>query len=323
MQRMLGVLLACSACTFGGGAPGNSGGNGSNTADAGDPGGGGGSPTDPDGGGAPDQPDAGAPQPVACDGLDALPAEQTITIQSGGASRTFGLHAPPSYDPTVPTPVVVNFHGLTSNAGQQAIFSGMSAKADEAGFLVAHPEGIGASWNGGGCCGTAASSGVDDVGFVADLLDEIESIACVDTSRVYATGMSNGGFMSHRLGCDLADRFAAIAPVAGLNAAASCDPARPIPVLQIHGTGDTVVAYTGVAPTISGWVARNGCSDATEVVFESGTATCEAHRDCDEGAEVVLCTLEGFGHWWPGAFGAADDLIATDEIWAFFEGHSL
>lgn len=283
-----------------------------------------------DGGAGGGGPDAGAavgvdaaPEPASCEGMSPQPVDQIVTIASGGLDRTFRVHVPASYEPQVATPVVLNFHGLTSNAAQQEAFSGMAAKADEAGFIAVHPEGVAASWNGGGCCGEAGQTGVDDVGFVEDVLAELETMVCVDRKRIYATGMSNGGFMSHRLACELSERLAAIAPVAGLNAASPCAPARAIPVLQIHGTGDTVVSYSGVAPTMEAWAERNGCGGETEVVFDNGTATCASYLGCPAGVEVTTCTLQGFGHWWPGAFGATADLIATDAIWDFFASHAL
>lgn len=317
MRYLLAVSFAFAACTFDDGTPGSEtvDASGSAGADAADPG------NNPDAGQT-SSIDASAPL-AACDGLDSLPADQTLMIQSDGVTRTFNVHVPSSYDPTERTPLVLNFHGFSSNAGQQSLFSNMIAKSDAEGFIAVHPDGISSSWNGGSCCGQAASMDIDDVGFVADMLDELEQIACVDTRRVYATGMSNGGFMSNRLGCELSDRIAAIAPVAGVTGVSTCQPSRPVPVMHVHGTGDTTVPYSGAAPSVAAWAARNGCSDATEVVLENGTATCTSYIGCDDDSEVTLCSLEGFGHWWPGAFGAADDMIATDEIWLFFERHSL
>jgi polyhydroxybutyrate depolymerase len=261
--------------------------------------------------------------PVTCSGLADVPANQTVTIESGGVARRFRVYVPPSYEPTQPMAVVLNFHGLNSSAGQQVLLSGMSRKAEEAGFIAVHPEGRFSSWNGGGCCGRAASRDVDDVGFVADMLAELEAVVCVDSRRVYATGMSNGGFMSHRLGCEMADRIAAIAPVGGTNAADPCEPTRAVPVLQIHGTDDRVVPYGEATITVSAWAARNDCNGAPEITFEEGAARCRTRTGCRDGAEVTLCSIAGFGHWWPGAFGAAADLPATDAIWDFFTQHAL
>src|SRR5262249_2956371 len=158
------------------------------------------------------------------------------TIASGGAMRSVNVHVPASYDPSQPMALVLNFHGYSSNAQQEDLLSQMSAKADAAGFIAIHPEGTQNSWNAGACCGVAAQTGVDDVAFTKAILDEAASKLCVDAKRVFVTGMSNGGFMSNRLGCELADRVAAIAPVAGVVGITTCTPSRPMPVIHFHGT---------------------------------------------------------------------------------------
>ncbi len=141
--------------------------------------------------------------------------------------------------------------------------------------------------------------------------------------RVYVTGMSNGGFMSQRLACDLSDRIAAIAPVAGNNVTTSCVPTRPISVMEFHGTADSTVPYSGTGPTIAAWVDRNGCDSSPAVTFDSGNARCETYNGCDGGVEVTLCTITGLGHAWPGAFGGTSDISATDAMWSFFERYRL
>lgn len=284
-----------------------------------------------------DQPDA-PPAAASCSGLGHPETDRTLTLEHDGRERTYHVHVPPSYDPTAPTPLVLNFHGYTSNANQQELLSGAHDAADAAGFIVVHPEGIGArqSWNAGGvCCGTAAAEQVDDVGFVDAMLDALAAELCVDPARVYSTGMSNGGFLSHRLACELSDRIAAIAPVAGVIAVTECEPERPVPVLHFHGTLDTVVPYDGheqnnfpsVAETMSAWAERNGCdAEPTETLAE-GMTRCETWSGCDAGAEVVLCTTEGAGHTWPGGFPVpslghtTNDISATDAAWEFFTRH--
>ena len=198
--------------------------------------------------------------------------------------------------------------------------------ADRDGVLVVYPEGIGNSWNAGSCCGTASAQDVDDLQFVAVLLDELETRLCVDTDRVYATGLSNGGHMAHHLGCDLSARIAAIAPVAGLMLDSSCDPSRPVPVFDVHGDRDRIVSYSLVASSIEFWKEHNACT-STQTTFRNGDATCVTHGDCADGADVVLCTIAGGGHQWPGGNAIlglgdkSDDLIATDAMWSFFVAH--
>jgi polyhydroxybutyrate depolymerase len=272
-----------------------------------------------------------------CSGKVAQPVDDVWTITSKGKSRTARVHVPRAYDPTHQTPVVLDFHGLGSDAAQQELLSFMSAKADKEGFIAVYPQGLDASWNAGACCGQSASSGVDDVGFVSDLLDALEARLCVNTKRVFATGMSNGGFLSHRLGCELSTRIAAIAPVAGVLGVATCNPSRPVPIVHFHGTADTLVPYEGsptlgfppVEDTFAKWGARDGCTGTPVETYRKGDAHCSKYPSCAGSAEVTLCTIDGGGHTWPGgapvpSLGKTSyDLSATDAMWAFFELHPM
>jgi polyhydroxybutyrate depolymerase len=282
---------------------------------------------------APDAPGA----PPRCAGRAAQPRDATWTLTWGGVVRHFDVHVPASYDPTRPTPVVLDFHGYTSNASQQALLSRMNAASDAAGYVAVHPQGSGStpSWNAGACCGSAAAESVDDIGFVDAMLDALETELCIDPARVYATGFSNGGFLAYRLACERADRIAAIAPVAGVLGVASCAPSRPVPVLHFHGTLDTLVPYQGsdqngfpsVHDTVAGWAARNGCAGVPAVTFAQCDTACETHAACAAGAEVTLCTITGGGHTWPGGLPlpglghTTSAVVATDAMWAFFERH--
>lgn len=265
--------------------------------------------------------------------LEAGDFEQTL--EHGGTTRRYLLHVPRGYDGSEAVPLVFNFHGFTSNATQQLSLSAMNDLADDAGFLAVHPEGTGAlqAWNAGVCCGTAASDEVDDVGFVRAMLEAVAATACVDRSRVYATGLSNGGFLSYRLACEASDIIAAIAPVAGVIGVSTeeCDPPRAVPVMHFHGTFDTIVPFGGstltgfrsVDDTIAHWVDRNGCSEATETTYAMGDSSCETHAACDDGAEVTLCTIEGGGHVWPGGFGSTSTIVATEHMWDFLSRFRL
>lgn len=288
---------------------------------------------------APPVVDTSTPKPPAsCTGLAAQPKDATWKIAVSGVDRELDVHVPASYDPTKPTPIVLDFHGFTSDKGQQKILSRMIAKSDDAGFIAIHPLGTGVSrsWNAGACCGTAASEGTNDVAFVSAILDEAARRLCVDPKRVFATGMSNGGFMSHRLGCELSDRIAAIAPVAGVLGIKECAPKRPVPVMHFHGTADTLVPYEGngamgfppVVATAEAWAKRNGCSGSPSTTFEKGDTVCRTWSVCKDGASVTLCTVDGGGHTWPGGFpvpGAktTNAISATDAMWTFFEGHPM
>lgn len=235
------------------------------------------------------------------------------------------VHIPPSYLAGEPMAVVLNFHGAGSSAREQEQISGMSEKADEEGFIVVYPQSLGGTWN----FATESSLGVDLI-FVRDLIEHLLSELSVDPKRVYATGFSNGGGLVERLGCQLSDKIAAIAPVAGAYAYwEPCEPERPVPAVFFHGTNDTAAPYEGMGFSMPGWAAdwaaHNGCDVEAEVFLQQGTVVGEKWRNCDEGATVSLYTIEGGGHVWPGSpyFLTSGDVEATEAMWDFFEAHPM
>lgn len=270
----------------------------------------------------------------ACSARAGRSGDLDWTIRSGDRDRTVHVHVPPSYDPAHRIPVVLNFHGYGRNGVELAQYSGMSAKADAAGFVVVHPEGTGSpqAWN----AGEHFDNGVDDVAFVRAILDRLETELCVDAQRVFSTGISNGAFLSHRLACELSDRIAAIAPVAGL-VDVPCTPSRAVPVMQFHGTADSIIpwkgvpahGFPGVEEMVAGWAMRDGCSEDRHTSFAQDEVRCDTQSACAEGSEVTLCTIGGGGHTWPGAqdvpeLGMTTHAIrATDAMWAFFQRHPL
>lgn len=276
--------------------------------------------------------DAGTP---VCPDAAAQPLGGRWTVDMNGVERNFDVHLPTGYLPTARSALVLNLHGLGSNGFEQQLLTGFVAKADAEGFVVVHPDGVGESWNAGGCCGTAVQTGVDDVAFVGAMLDELQRELCIDERRIYVTGMSNGGFMSNRLGCDLDDRIAAIAPVAGMLISAPCSPAGPVPVMHFHGTADAVVLYDGVAQfglpsaleSVTGWALRNGCFDTLTTILQVGDSTCETFDGCSDASTVTLCTVDGGGHTWPGGLEVprlgftTQAISATDLMWEFFAEH--
>jgi polyhydroxybutyrate depolymerase len=257
-------------------------------------------------------------------------------IQFGGLERSFQVHVPKSYDPRISMPVVFVFHAFGSDVLQMMLYARFREKADREGFIVVHPQGRLNSWNGGTCCGVAASQDVDDVGFVRATLNSLKSDLCIDPKRVFATGMSNGGFFAHRLACELSDEIAAVASVAGVLGVSSCQPRRPVPVLQIHGTADAVVPFSGnailgfrsVPATVATWRRLNACQNRSRITLRKPDSACEAWSECQSGSEVVLCTVRLGGHTWPGAFplpGAYTSpfLDATDVAWDFMRTHPI
>ncbi len=273
-----------------------------------------------------------------------LAGDSTLTLTSGGLARDSLLHVPASYDPAKGAMLVVNYHGFSSNAPEQVLLTDMNPVADAKSFLVAYPDGLGSGWNAGSCCSELQPPNVDDVQFTKDLLARIESEYCIDPKRVFATGFSNGGFMSHRLGCEMADTFAAIAPVSGVLGipTTSCLPSRPVPVLDIHGTADPVVPYDGgpalkllppiqfmsVDDTVSFWRSANACLSPAAIDYQNGDATCLRWGDCSGGVAVELCTLLGDGPQWPdsaivvpGLGNDSTSLNATSFIIDWFLAH--
>jgi polyhydroxybutyrate depolymerase len=260
--------------------------------------------------------------PASCANPSSLSAgNQDFTIEHDGERREFIVHVPPDLDPSVPVPLVVDMHGLTSSAGAQAGLSGWRAKADEEGFIVAHPQGLGNSWNGGDlCCGSSQNGGVDDEGFIRAMVAKIQADGCVDPQRVYATGLSNGGAMSHLLACNAADLFAASAPVSMGNGTRPCQPARPISVVITRGTRDTLVSFDGgLFPSAQAdfeqWAELNGCQGEPEPVDE----LCQAFSNCEAGVEVKLCALDA-GHV---LYDNRQDFSVPDTVWATFERQTL
>jgi polyhydroxybutyrate depolymerase len=271
--------------------------------------------------------------------------ERTLLVE--GRRRHYLLHAPPGEAGRTPRPLVLVLHGHSGTPDQLVDLSGMSALADREGFLVAYPEGTRwgrgspRSWNAGSCCGYAVGKQVDDVAFIRALIDDAAAAHPVDAARIYATGISNGGMMAYRLACDLADRIAAIAPVAGALGYDTCEPSQPVSVMVFHGTADASVPYEGgrgqhqkttvearsVPSSVAFWVARNGCRPEPQRAAE-GEILREAYGGGRGGSSVVLYAIQGGGHAWPGGrkgwwLGVEPTraISATELMWEFFTQH--
>jgi polyhydroxybutyrate depolymerase len=292
-----------------------------------------GSTDDPDGMGNanPQNTTPASPSP-GCAAPSVTPGDQVIQISHGGVQREYTLHVPPEHGDK-PVKLVMNFHGLTSNMDQQIFFSGMNADADAGGFLVAYPNGLPnpggttQSWNAGTCCAFGDTTR-DDVGFTRAVVADIGSRACVDERRVFSTGMSNGGYMSHRLACEAAELFTAVAPVSGTLGMPACNPSRPVPIIAFNGTEDSLVAYGPIPAVMADWAERNQCTEGPSESFRNASAHCDTWSGCAEGVKVTLCTLDGMGHCWPGQsvcpFGAATtDLAANAAMIEFFAPYAL
>jgi polyhydroxybutyrate depolymerase len=268
-------------------------------------------------------------------------SQQTInaSITHDGIQRDYILYIPELYDGNTAVPLVLNFHGYGSNAAQQMFYGDFRDIADTEGFLLVHPEGttfIGDQfWNVGF---PGLSSNIDDVGFTEALIDELATLYAIDFDRVYATGMSNGGFMSFLLACQLSEKIAAVASVTGSmtqDTFDDCNAQHPTPVLQIHGTDDGVVLYNGnnlsipIADVISYWVDFNNCETTPTTttlpdvdVSDGSTIEHSVYEDGDNGITTEHMKVIGGGHTWPGSVintaGTNQDIDASMEIWLFF-----
>lgn len=276
------------------------------------------------------------------------------TMLHRGRERWYEIHVPPSYKAGTPSPLVLNLHGGAGNPTQQRDDSGMNRVADEHGFLVVYPAGSGRfkermlTWNIGEGDTYAVENNIDDIGFLRAVIDEVSRNFSVDPKRVYATGFSQGAFMSYRLACEMSDRIAAIAPVSGvlLGDAGRCRPGRPVPIIHFHGKLDPNVAYDGgvgekahdkiarrsVNDTIAFWLEKNGIAAKPTREDRRGKAVMRAYGPAPNGAEIVLWTLEDGGHTWPGGesslpermVGAVNkDIDASALIWDFFRRHPM
>ena len=238
-----------------------------------------------------------------------------LTVASGGSARRYRLHVPPGAGGEA-LPLVIAFHGAGATTRQQERASGLSALADRERFVVAYPEGERRRWP------TSGAAAAEDMRFVRALIADVARRTPIDARRVYAAGISNGGAMASRVGCELSDAVAAVASVAGAHPLRDdCRPGRPVPVLALHGLADRsvppdgspgVARFAPVASWAAGWAARNGCVGAAGVARTAPGVTTHAWRSCAEGAEVVLHLLDGVGHRWPSD--------ASPAIWAFFRG---
>ncbi|SEH89005.1 polyhydroxybutyrate depolymerase [Mycolicibacterium rutilum] len=266
-----------------------------------------------------------SPPVAAFPGGDAAGA---LTV--GGLNRTYQVHTPPG--PEEPAGLVVNLHGAGMTGFAQAEATNYDAIADQHRFVVAYPDGVDMSWADGRGASVPDRQGVDDVGFIVALVDRLRQDYDINPGRIFATGTSAGGFMASRLGCQRADVFAAIAPVAAsFTAGLPCAPAQAVSVLQVNGTADPVVPIGGgrmfgrggpsdiVAPAAMAqrWREVNGCPPPVEEV--NGPVRRIAAAGCAGGTEVVFVQIDGGGHVWPGGFLSPFD--ASQATGQFFAGH--
>ncbi len=287
------------------------------------------------------------------------PGTHDLRVQVGDRERSYFLHLPPGTRPEAGLPLVIAFHGGGGNASGYREYAGLDRVADREKFVVVYPDGTGKlgrrllTWNAGGCCGAAAQSGVDDVGFARVLVDAVARLVPLDRTRVYATGHSNGAMMSYRVAAEAPDLVAAIAPVAGAMSLEPFAAKTPMPVLHIHSVDDPRALYAGglgppfpltrkrvdhnaVEVELERWRILDGCPAEVRVVEErreAATGHTARHlrwAPCESGAEVELWKLTGAGHGWPGSKTGREWLVgpethvidAAEEVWRFLKRFS-
>jgi polyhydroxybutyrate depolymerase len=313
-----------------------------------------------------DDGEAGATAAPVCDPASGTPEPGSVPgrITVGGLQREFVVHAPPGYDGTEPAPLVLNLHGFGGDIESQDTSTDLPDAAGERGYIVVTPQGAPldvpedspAAASAAGFEGVAfwnffgsepgdvtvngetiplAEIGADDVAFIDALLDTVTEEYCVDAERVFSTGMSNGAGMSTTLGCELGERFAAIAAVAGVNLSSACPGDDPVSVLAIHGDADAIAGYAGdslmgfdlgnpsVPERMAAWARHDGCDVEPRVDDSTPGLVVTRWTGCDDGTDVELWTLAGWGHEWPRAESPTRPGVvdATEAVLDFFDAH--
>lgn len=260
---------------------------------------------------------------------------QTFTFQ--GQPRTYQLYVPRAYTGRTRVPVVFNFHGYGSDAVQQMVYGNFKPEADRNDFLIVAPDGQNPASRHFNLSGEPGLQ--NDIDMVGALLTHIESTLCVDARRVYSTGMSDGGAMTSVLGCTMANRFAAFAPVAVV---ISCGAGKPVPIMAFSGTADPVVPFkggtvsccgharVGSAPgAMTGWAKNNHCDAKPSDVRQSSEVIRRTWSGCAGTSTTVFYIVVGGGHTWPGSIPidrlgkTTQQLDASATIWRFFSQHAL
>lgn len=280
-------------------------------------------------------------------GVAAVNAQTTIdaTLTHDGLERTYRLYIPAAYNASTAVPLVLNLHGYGSNNLQQEFYGDFRLIADTANFIIVHPNGTEDSGGSQFWSALFPNSGVDDVAFLSALIDKIQDDYSIDNNCIYSTGMSNGGFMSYELACQLSYRIAAIASVTGTMVQSrfdDCNATHPTPVMQIHGTTDPTVPYLGsvgqtfmpIETLVNEWVTFNNCDPnpiVTQVpntnLTDGCTAELQVFENGDDGATVELYKIIDGLHTWPGSVfqvvGTNQDFSASQAIWRFFRKYKL
>ena len=299
------------------------------------------------------------------------PGDYEFFLNHNGLERRYLVHVPFSYEKEVPTPLVFSIHGGggTANGFKKSI--DLDSNAEKNNYILVYPDGTNKknpdkklSWNSGmGTMSLTMEKKADDVKFFSEIIDDIATKFNIDEDRVYATGISKGGQMAFRLGCDLTDRIAAVVAVAvPMSTDVTCEPSGSIPIMIIHGKKDPIAPFEGgeckmrsddllgtmpysempttcksINNVTNFWIDNNDCSSQSKMTYQNGDVVCQTFDQCVDGTEVTLCVSENAGHTWPGMPGknlASQSLvesvvgkvtrdISNDQIWEFLSKHSI
>ena len=254
------------------------------------------------------------------------------SLSVDGVARHYRLYVPTGYTGDQAVALILNFHGFGATSLEEEGLSGMSKKAEQAGFIVAYPDGLSRAWNDG-----TGAKDQEDIAFARQLIQSLEARYHIDPKRVYATGISNGGGMTNRLACAMADQIAAIGPVAGAyNLWLECKPSRPVPVVAFHGLADQIVPFAGSQPEsmlppiitwATAWAERNNCDPIQQENDLKPDVHVSTWGNCQNNADVVLYAIDNHGHSWPGSNFlkeiTSQSINATDVMWDFFQAHPM
>lgn len=254
---------------------------------------------------------------------------QYDTLNYDGIDRTYLLHIPSSYDGVSAVPLVVVIHPYNGYAPGFEIETGFSDKADANDFIAVYPEGLGEprSWNAGYCCGYAVMNNIDDVGFISALIDTLTANYNIDSTRIFATGFSNGSMMAYRLAAELSHKIAAIACAAGQMMLDECNPDRAVPIMHLHSLNDDICLYEGssegfiypsVEEVIYTWVEINNCETVPDTIINNANLMVRKWAALSHNADIFLYTRPTGGHTWP-----TGTVSATDSVWDFFVAHPM
>jgi polyhydroxybutyrate depolymerase len=256
------------------------------------------------------------------------PGDTVHTVTVNDLERSYLLRIPPGLNSQQPVPVVFAFHGIYLRPIDLQTMAGFDDLAEQSGFLVVYPEGVGLAWNTAETGpGDAIEQNVDESAFVQEILSDLEEIAYIDPKRIYAVGHSMGGALAYRLACEMADTFAAIASVAGPMEYKNCNPGQAVSVIHIHGLKDSMIPFSGggdfdTAPVENGidiWVNLDNCPGYSEEQDQENGITHLTYAPCQDGTAVELYTSDTGIH--PTYSFGRVGIPATDIIWDFFMAH--